>query len=95
MTLSEANLRLLDADCNDPDSVAVALTDRARAITEFAASAPVNLLRETLATGEAFRDLLAHARIETRRDLDRMTKLSRGLASTLDQSQAERVTCFG
>lgn len=95
MTLPEANFRLLAVDCNDPDAVAFALTERARAIAEFAASASREVLEETLAAGENFRQSLEHAQIDARREVDRMTKLSRGLASTLDQYQPDRVSCFG
>ena len=95
MTLIEANQLLLEVDCRDPDAVASALTDRARAIAEFASTASADLLEETLSAGVTFRDRLEHAQIETRRELDRMTKLSRGLESTLDQGQPDRVTCFG
>lgn len=95
MTLHEANQLLLEVDCRDPDAVACALTDRARAIAEFAAAAAPDLLQETLVAGEAFRDRFEHAQIETRRELDRMTKLSRGLESTLDDCQPDRITCFG
>ena len=95
MTLAEVNQRLLAVDCNDSEAVEAALTERARAIAEFAASASHEALADTLAAGEALRHRLEFAQIETRRDLDRMTKLRRGLASTLDESQPDRVTCFG
>ena len=95
MTLPEANQRLLDVDCRDQEAVASALTERARAIAEFAASASPDLLRETLAAGEFFRERLESFQIESRGDLDRMTNLSRGLQSTLDESQPDQITCFG
>ena len=93
MTIPEANQLLLEVDCGDPQAVAAALTGRAQAIAEFAATASQDLLKETLASGEDLRKRLEHVRIETRRELDRMTKLRRGLESTLDQP--DRVTCFG
>ena len=95
MTLLDANQRLLEVDCRDPDAVISALTDRARAIAEFAACAPREALLDLLASGEAFRQRLESAKNETRRELDRMTNLNRGLVSTLDQSEPDRVTCFG
>ena len=97
MTLAEANHALSCADCHDPEAVAAALTERGRALTEFAASASADLLAETLEAGAAFRDRLEFAQIEIRRELDGMTKLSRGLQSTLDAQQADcdRITCFG
>jgi len=95
MTLSEANRILAEIDCCDPEAAAVALIERARAIVEFAAVAPPELLIETQASGEAFRNRLEQARIEAHRELDRMAKLSRGLESTLDRRQANHFTCFG
>jgi hypothetical protein len=95
MTLNDANQTLAETDCGDADAVATALIERSRAIVEFAALAPRELLLETQAAGEAFRDRLELARIEAHRELDRMTKLSRGLESTLDQRQALNFTCFG
>ena len=95
MTLREANLRLVQVDCNDADDVDAALTERARAIAEFAASASQELLNQTLASGEDFRRRLESAQAEARQELDRMTNLSRGLESTLDQSEPDHVTCFG
>ena len=95
MTITEANQLLSVVDCNDPEAVAAALTDRARAIAEFASTAPKELLEDTLATGDAFRKRLEMVQAETCRELDRMTKLSRGLESTLDQCEPDRVTCFG
>jgi hypothetical protein len=95
MTLSEANRILTETDCRDPEAAALALIDRARAIVEFAAVAPQDLLLETRAAGEAFRNRLEQARIEAHRELDRMAKLSRGLESNLDRRQANHFTCFG
>ena len=95
MTITEANQLLSTVDCNDPEAVAAALTARARAIAEFAATATKELLEETLATGDAFRKRLEMVQAETCCELDRMTKLSRGLESTLDQCESDRVTCFG
>lgn len=96
MTLREANRMLAHTDCNDTQAVAAALTERARAIVEFAAVAPKELLLETFKTGEEFRARLELARSEARLELDRATKLSRGLESTLDGHQAFHVVaCFG
>jgi hypothetical protein len=95
MTLKEANRVLAETDCGDTDAVAVALTARARAIVEFAAVAPRGLLVETLDAGEEFRGRLEHAHVEVHRDLDRLTKLTRGLASTVDQRRPHCVRCFG
>ena len=95
MTIAEANQLLATVDCNDPDAVASALTDRARAIAEFASTATKELLEETLAIGDAFRTRLEMVQAGTCRELDRMTNLSRGLESTLDQFEPDRVTCFG
>ena len=95
MTLSEANQVLMGVDCSDPDAVASALTHRARAIAEFASTAPQGLLRETLASGEALRDRLELNQLEGRREIDRITQLSRGLESTLVDQQADLITCFG
>ena len=95
MTLKRANQRLLEVDCGDPGAVAAALHDRARAIAEFAASAADADLRETLVAGDVFRDRLERARVETRQELERMTELVRGIRSTMDQGQPDRVSCFG
>jgi hypothetical protein len=95
MTLKDANQTLTETDCCDAEAVTAALTERARAIVEFAALAPKELLLETHEAGEAFRDRLELAKIEAHRELDRMTKLSRGLESTLDQPQTLHFTCFG
>jgi len=96
MTLSDANRILNEVDCLDGDAVAAALTERARAIAEFAASAPQELLDETLEAGESLRRRLEVAQIEARRELDQMTRLSRGLESVLNEHQAtEHITCFG
>jgi len=96
MTLNDANRILNEIDCLDGDAVATALTERARAIAEFAASAPQELLKETLEAGESLRRRLEDAQLEARRELHQMTKLSRGLASILNEHQAaEHITCFG
>jgi hypothetical protein len=95
MTLHEANQILSRVDCRDPEAVAEALKERARAIAEFAASAPKELLDETLAAGEAFRDRLEMTQIEARREVDRMKRLTRGLESTLSEHQADHIKCFG
>lgn len=95
MTLSEANQVLMDVDCNDLDAVASALTLRARAIAEYASAAHQDLLRETLASGEAFRDRLEFNQLEGRREIDRITQLRRGLESTLVDQQVDLITCFG
>ena len=95
MTLAEANRILAETDCHDTEATGTALAARARAIVEFAAVAPPDLLSETLAAGERFRDRLELAQIEAHRELDQMTKLSRGLESTLDQTRPYSVACFG
>ena len=94
MNLAEANQALLAVDCRDPEAVSMVLTERSRSLAEFAASASPELLMDALEAGEDFRERLEQAQIEARRELDRMTKLSRGLTSTLDQHR-HRVTCFG
>ncbi len=95
MTIREANQLLLDVDCNDPEAVSAVLTDRARALAEFAATSSKELLEESLAAGNAFRQRLEGALVETRRELDRMTVLSHGLQSNLDQIQPDQIMCFG
>ncbi|HEY3742196.1 MAG TPA: hypothetical protein VGL53_20230 [Bryobacteraceae bacterium] len=96
MTLREANRLMAQTDCNDTQAAAAALTERARAIVEFAAVAPRDLLVETYKVGEEFRARLELARNDARVELDRATKLSRGLESTLDRHQAFHVVaCFG
>lgn len=95
MSLPEANQRLQDVDCRDADAVALALTERARSIAEFAASASPELLRATHTAGEDLRERLEFAQIEVRRELDRMSRLTRGLSSNLDEHQPDRITCFG
>jgi hypothetical protein len=95
MTLEEVNVLLAHTDCFDTAAVELALNARARAIAEFAASAPRGLLAETHAAGQAFRDRLEMAQIERRRALDRMTNLSRGLQANLEEHRARCVTCFG
>ena len=96
MTLTEANHLLTEVDCRDPDAVGAALIDRARAIAEFASTASQELLKDTLDAGEALRERLEMAQIEARREVDCMTKLSRGLESTLGSVyQSDRITCFG
>jgi hypothetical protein len=95
MTLRESNLLLEELDCRDTDAVTAALTERARAIAEFAASAPQDVLNETLTAGEAFRDRLEMAQVEARRELNRMTRLTRGLESTLSERENDHIQCFG
>lgn len=95
MTLTEANRILVTVDCRDPDAATAALADRARAIAEFAASASLDSLNESLAAGEAFRQKLEDAQTEARRELGRITNLTRGLETTLGECQADRITCFG
>ena len=95
MTLIEANQVLLAVDCSDAEAVAAALTGRAQALAEFASTASTDVLNETLASGEGLRKRLEQVQIEIRRELNQLTKLSRGLKSTLDEWQPDRVTCFG
>ena len=95
MTLSEANRNLSLIDCSDPDAVAEALAERARALAEFAASAPKELLTETLEAGEDLRRRLLAGQIEARRELEQMTRLTRGLESTLSEHESGGITCFG
>jgi hypothetical protein len=95
MTLAEVNQLMEQVDCRDAGAVEAALIERARALAEHASSASRELLKQTLVTGNEFRERLEMAQIESRRELDRMTKLRRGLASTLAEHQSDQITCFG
>lgn len=101
MTLSESNAAIMAAavDPTSPDLAAYEqlLSERGIAIARFAAGASPELLAETFAAGERFQELMERVKFDSRRELDAMIRLHRGLQDNLDRIQpaSEQIVCFG
>ena len=96
MTLAESILLLRQTDCKDLEVVATALTLRARAIAEFAATADPLLLASALQAGEEFLTRLETTQMSAYRELDNLRKLKHGLVTNLDaQVPEDQLVFFG